>query len=47
MKLIIDISKEDFEKVKHSRQCLFIDIYYLMINIITKGTLVDEENIKK
>lgn len=47
MKLIIDISKEDFEKVKDSRRCLFIDIYYLMIDIITKGTLVDEESIKK
>ena len=32
------------KKIKDSRRCIFIDIYYLMINIITKGTLIDEKN---
>ncbi len=38
MELVINISEENLEKIKHARQGIFIDLYGIMETAINNGT---------
>ncbi len=42
-KIVIDISEEDYKKVKNAHRALFIDLYFLMAKSIIDGAVIDSE----
>lgn len=44
MKVLIEISNEDMDKVQHSDGALFADVYKLMANTIRNGTPLNGTN---
>ena len=38
MKIVIDISDENYKKIKKAYTCIFGDIYYIMQGVIANGT---------